>query len=42
MPFVILKNQGTKTFRVVNSQTGKVHALKHAQAQLRLLNKIIV
>ena len=41
MPFAIKKNPGTKTYRVVNTQTGRVHAFNathaHAKAQLRLL-----
>jgi endonuclease YncB( thermonuclease family) len=41
MPYKIEKNAGGKTFKVINSDTGKVHAKKtsekNAKAQLRLL-----
>jgi hypothetical protein len=44
MPFAILHNKGTKTYQVVNTQTGQVHAhnstLPHAQAQVRLLHMV--
>lgn len=41
MPYKILKNRGKKTYRVINSKTGKVHS-KHttkakAKRQIRLL-----
>jgi len=44
MPYAIEHNHGTKTYRVVNIETGHVLAhnstLKHAQAQVRLLHDV--
>jgi len=44
MPYAIEHNHGTKTYKVINTETGRVHAynatLPHAQAQLRLLHSL--
>ena len=44
MPYAIHHNYGTKTYQVVNTMTGQVHAhnatLPHAEAQVRLLHQI--
>lgn len=44
MPYKIIKNKGSNSYRVINSNTGVLHSkhtsLRNAEKQFRLLNML--